>query len=314
MKTIVIFVRTIDPGGYPFSDEYHWNAYFDLLLALRRRGVQAYFATGNDTYAGAGLFKQAFTASEKMAVADLRPTTNVRADLVFEKGGFRGRDVMVVNPEYVHKIASSKTETYKMFPGYQPKSVIAESFEAAKRAFEEIPGTLIVVKEPDSNGGRAVQIGEKIKLIDELPTQYPLIIQEFIDTSIGVPGLVEGIHDVRVKIGGGKIFGGMVRQPAPGEYRANLAQGGSARHLLPDELPAEVIRLGLEVDCFFEKYPRYYAIDFANTPTGWKMIELNSKPGLSPVSVSAAAKHVIEELANYLIQICPNPKTTGFGV
>jgi glutathione synthase/RimK-type ligase-like ATP-grasp enzyme len=305
VKTIVIFTRTIDPDGYPFNDDYHWNAYYDLLLALRARGAAAYFATDNSTYKGGGVFSRVYGADTKVPLDKLEPTENVRADLVFEKGGFTGEGVKVLNPPFVHKIAASKAETYRHFAKYQPKSIIAEDLASLKRAFEDLPGELIVVKEPESNGGRAVQIGPKAEVLERLPQAYPLIVQEFVDTSVGVPGLVDGIHDIRVKIGGGRIFGGMVRQPAPGEYRANLAQGGTSRHLTADELPEEPLRIAREIDCFFEKHDRYYAIDFANTAQGWKMIELNSKPGLSPQAISPAAKQVTQQLADYLIEICP---------
>lgn len=306
MKTIIIFTRTIDPNGYPFNDEYHWNAYQDLLLAIKARGAQAYFATDPSTYLGNGKFSAVYAiGDEKRQVKDFDRLENVTAGLVFEKGGFAADDVMVLNPPFVSGITASKAETYRHFAKYQPKSVICANEAELKRAFDEIPGELIVVKEPESNGGRAVQIGPKSEVWETRPAVYPLIVQEFIDTSVGVPGYVEGIHDVRVKIGGGKIFGGMIRQPAPGEYRANLAQGGSVRHLFPDEIPEEALTLAKEIDCFFERYPRYYAIDFANTANGWKLIELNAKPGLSPASVSPQAARVIDELAEYLIELCP---------
>ncbi|GAC1370162.1 MAG: hypothetical protein NVSMB39_2770 [Candidatus Saccharimonadales bacterium] len=303
MKTVVIFTRTIDPDGYPFNDEYHWNAYFDLLLALKSRGVQAYFATGLNTYLGEGRFSEAFTADAKVSVEELTRVPQVKADLVFEKGGFTADDVPVLNPPLVRQITASKAETYKNFSKYQPKSFICADRAAVEWAFADTPGELIVVKEPESNGGRAVLIGPKAQILQQAPQTYPLIVQEFMDTSVGVPGFVEGIHDVRVKIGGGRVFGGMIRKPAPGEYKANLAQGGTAVHLKPMDLPPEALELALEIDCFFEKYPRYYALDFANTPQGWKLIELNSKPGLSPGDVSPEAKLIIDELADYLVEL-----------
>ena len=306
MKTIVIFTRTIDANGYPFSDEYHWNAYQDLLLALKARGVAAYFVTDQATYAGQGRFTRAYTVDAKVPVDEFQEVADATADLVFEKGGFAADDVMVLNPKFVASITASKLETYRHFAKYQPKSTICADRAELEQAFIDTPGELIVVKEPESNGGRAVLIGRKEDIISQVPAVYPLIVQEFMDTSVGVPGYVEGIHDVRVKIGGGAVFGGMIRTPAPGEYRANLAQGGSVRHLTPTEIPPAALELALEIDCFFEKYPRYYALDFANTTNGWKLIELNNKPGLSPSAVSAQAKLVIENLADYLIEICPN--------
>jgi glutathione synthase/RimK-type ligase-like ATP-grasp enzyme len=303
VKTVVIFTRTLDPAGYPFNDPYLWNGYLDLLLALKARGVAAYFASGNETYAGNGVFREAFTAETKVPVADFVKVTDIKADLVFEKGGFTGKDVLVINPEFVHNITASKSETYRIFSKYQPKSIICDDRKAVEAAFKEIGGELIVVKAPVSNKGQAVSIGKQAELLSALPEEFPLIVQEFVDTSVGIPGYVDGVHDLRVKIGGGKVFGGMIRTPAKGELRANLAQGGTARHLLPEEIPAEAIELAKEIDYYFRDYPRYYALDFARTGRGWKLIELNSKPGLSPSYTGEPARLALEHLADYLTQL-----------
>ncbi|HVQ44831.1 MAG TPA: hypothetical protein VMT30_07795 [Candidatus Saccharimonadia bacterium] len=306
MKTVVIFCRTVDPHGYPFNEPYYWESYLDLMFAIRKRGAQAYFATDNATYLGDGLFSTAYTTDTKRPADEFEVVHNVKADVVYEKGGFTGKDVLVINPAFVHDITSSKTETYKYFGKYQPKTVIAHDRSELERAAEELAGDMIVVKEPEGNGGKAVFIGPRAEVLAKMPATYPLIVQEFVDTSVGIEGLVEGMHDLRIKIGGGKIWGAKIRMPAPGEYRANVSQGGSERYLYTEQIPADVAALALEIDQFFADYPRYYALDFANTPQGWKLIELNSKPGLTPVSQSAPTRHIIEMLADYLIEVAPS--------
>jgi hypothetical protein len=154
VKSIAIFTRTIATDGYPFNDDYHWNAYLDLLLALKERGAQAYFVTGNETYAGDGVFTQGYTVTSKVPVKDFTRVKDVQVDLVLEKGGFTGKGVQVLNPPFVHFIAASKLETYKHFAKYQPLSVICDTFAQVKAAFSAIDGDLIVVKEPEGNGGR----------------------------------------------------------------------------------------------------------------------------------------------------------------
>ena len=299
----MIFVRSVDPEGYPFNSEHYASAYLDLLLSLKARGAKAYFATDNSTYVGRGVFTKAYTTDSKVPVEEFELVRDIKADLVFEKGGFVGAGVLVLNPEFVHRITSSKLETYKYFAKYQPRTVICANQQAVERAIEDMPGELVVVKEPVSNRGQAVQIGKKAQILHQVPQRYPIIVQEFIDTSVGIKGYVEGIHDVRIKIAGGEVLAGMIRTPAPGEYRANLAQGGTARHLYVDEIPPEAFKLAREIDCYFEKYPRYYAIDFAYTANGWKLIELNSKPGFAPLAESPQAKYGTEKLADYLIKI-----------
>lgn len=310
MKSIAIFCRSIDKNGHPFKSEYYWSAYLDLLLTLKERGAQAYFVT-HGSYAGQGVFNTAFTADSKQPVEAFERLTDVKVDLVFDKGGFTGEDVMVLNPEYVHKLASSKLETFKHFGRYQPKTVVCASREELVKAARAMDGDRIVVKEPDeyvngvvSNGGNFVYIGAREQVLAELPDRYPLMVQEFVDTSVGIENLVDGVHDVRVEIGGGEIWGGTLRTPPPGELKANVAQGGTRRRLFPDEIPAEARKLALEIDTYFANYPRHYSIDFAHTPQGWRLIELNNNPGLSPLSLSPQAQHITKQLADYLLKIC----------
>jgi glutathione synthase/RimK-type ligase-like ATP-grasp enzyme len=181
-----------------------------------------------------------------------------------------------------------------------------------EQALSEVSGDIVVVKEPHeyvdgvvSNGGKFVYIGDRKTVLQQLPERYPLLVQEFVDSSIGIDELANGVHDMRVEIGGGTIWGGSLRTPAPGELRANLAQGGTRRRLSAEEIPPEVRQLALEIDTFFERYPRYYSLDFAHTTLGWKLFELNSNPGLVPASQSPQAQQIMKQLATYLIQECP---------
>lgn len=302
-KTIVIFCRHFDQQKGPFNSDYYWNAYIDLLLAIKATGAQAYFATNTDTYQGNGLFTEAYTADGKVPLSAFTRETNVHADLVYDKGDFTATDVPVLNPASVSHIASDKTETYAHFKRYQPLSITCTDSEQLRSAVATIPGSLAVIKTPTGSGGHGVVIGAKEEVLDRITPTFPLLVQEFLDTSVGIPGFVDGIHDLRVKTGNGEVWGGTLRTPKPGEYRANVAQGGKERLLYPEEIPEEAKKLALEIDTYFSEYPRYYSIDMARTANGWKLIELNSKPGLSPVALSPQSRHITETLANYLAKL-----------
>jgi glutathione synthase/RimK-type ligase-like ATP-grasp enzyme len=300
-KTIVIFCRNFQEGKQPFNSDYYWHAYLDLFFALQKRGCNVYFATGNNTYKGNGLFATAYTADQKIPISSFKTVTNIVADIVYDKGGFeRSDDIPVLNPTFVHTITFSKAETYAHFKHYQPVSTVCTNATQFTEAVKHLPGTLAVAKTPTGSGGHGVHIGAKEDVLGKIPATYPVLVQEFIDTSVGIENFVQGMHDLRLKIGGGEVWGGTLRTPAPGEYRANVAQGGTERHLFPSEIPKEAAQVALEIDQYFAKYPRYYAVDLANTAQGWKLIELNSKPGLSPVHLSPQAEHITGKLADYL--------------
>jgi glutathione synthase/RimK-type ligase-like ATP-grasp enzyme len=311
MKRVAIFCPFVAADKYPFSDPYRRDSYQDLLLMFKEQGAEAYFAADNASYRGDGVFAQACTTDRKGQVADFRVAHEVRVGLVFDKGawqghgGFTGEDVMVINPPEVKRVAASKAETLKVFGEFQPRSVLCATRAELEAALEVLPGELVVVKEPAGNGGKMVYIGTRAKVKAELPDRYPLIAQEFVDTSVGIKGLVEGIHDFRVRIAGGTIVGGQVRTPAPGEYRANLAQGGTNRLLPADQVPAAVRALAQKIDSHFAQFPRYYSIDFAHTTQGWKLIELNREPGLAPLADGPEARKTMEHLVAYLLEVCP---------
>lgn len=304
--TVIILCRNIDARRAPFNKSYYLKAYSDLLLATKNAGADAYFST-REYYAGNGLFTLAYSMSERVSVSEFTEVTNVRADLVYNKGNFADiYDVAVLNPPHVHATTSNKQATYAIFGPYQPLSQLCNNLSDVTVALHNIPGELVVLKQLTGNGGHGVLI-RKREDIDLTATNsilaFPLLVQEFLDTEAGIPGMVRGVHDLRIKIGGGEIWGGTLRTPAPGELRANVAQGGTERHLFPEEIPKDAVAISREIDQYFADYPRYYSIDLARTKSGWKLIELNSKPGLSPTDLSSQAAYITKHLAEYLVYL-----------
>jgi hypothetical protein len=313
MPAIGIFCRELKKNGDPFSNEYYWQAYQDLLLALKSRGIQAYFLTDNNTYHGYGMFEVAYTTDTKTTVNKLERVENVYVDVVFDRGGFIGRDVLTINPPILIKIAASKIEMYEYFSDLQPFSIVGKNRKQVIKAASHLPGDKIVVKEPEGSGGKEVYIGKKEEVLAELPDEYPLLVQEFLDTSEGVPGLVEGVHDVRLALCGDEIISYYARTAGKGRLHANVAQGGTVTYFELDKVPAELLKKVRVIDSLFADQPRYYSVDFMNTPKGWKLVEVNSYLGLMPAHDGPQAQQTLDKLANYLADICRNQaaKTQG---
>lgn len=301
VTSIAIFCRELKAGGDPFSSDYYWQAYLDLLLALKAKGIQAYFVTDNNSYRGYGMFDIAYTTDSKTAISKLTPVRNVQIDLVFDRGGFIGRDVATINPSIMQKIGMNKIEMYKYFSALQPRSIVCHTKRDVVAAFDEIRGERIVVKEPEGCGGKEVYIGLKPTVLAQLPERFPLLVQEFLDTSGGIPGYVNGVHDVRLSICGGEIIGFYVRSAKKGSYHSNVSQGGEMVFFDTAHIPNEVKHTAHSVDSFFSKLPRYYAVDFMRTPVGWKMLELNPYLALLPVSEGVEAQKTLDKLVEYLM-------------
>lgn len=306
MKTVVIFCASLELGGETFEKPSYWEAYSDLLLMLKARGLHAYFAANNATYAGNGVFSEAFTMDTRLEKpAMLKREANVRADMVYDRGGFQGGDVPVMNPSEMVLLGGDKTLMYRIFGKFQPFSAICNDRQELEAALRDIKTERVVVKDPIGYGGSGVYIGSREQVLKQVQKEavYPLLAQEFMDTSVGIPGVVEGIHDLRIEMVGGKPAACYVRSPRKGELRANVALGGSARYLKPDEVPARAVYLSKRIDAYFRGLPRHYAIDFARTTRGWKLIELNAYPGLTPISDGPANARVMTMLADYLARL-----------
>jgi glutathione synthase/RimK-type ligase-like ATP-grasp enzyme len=171
---------------------------------------------------------------------------------------------------------------YHLFKEYCPLTFLANSREELLSNLAQVQTELVVVKPVDGEEGRGVYIDspEKIK---ELALEYPLLVQEFIDSSVGIEGIVEGLHDLRVALINGEPFYSYYRTPPQGSYLANVARGGSFAMIEPARLPKSILEAVKEIDQkLAEVGDRFYGIDFAMTKTGPKIIEMNSRLGLLP--------------------------------
>lgn len=302
--TIVIFCESMRLGDQPFNEEYYWFAYQDLLLALKERGMDVYFASGDDSYLGAGNFSVAYTVDHETSLRDVRTVHDVHADLVFDRGDFKGTDMPVLNHPSLLRIAENKVETYKRFGRFQPFSVICENRADVEAAFDKIQGDMIVVKGAVSFGGHDVFIGRKDEVLSQVPEVYPLLVQEFQDTSAGVPGGVSGVHDIRLSVCGGEIIGYYVRQAKAGSLLSNVSQGGRMVFYGVDKVPAKARAMAMQIDEEYKDHPRYYSSDFMYTPDGWKLVETNTYPALLPKTDGPEAVDTLNRLADYLVEVC----------
>jgi glutathione synthase/RimK-type ligase-like ATP-grasp enzyme len=301
-KTIAFFVRNIDPDKYPFSvrDLYYYS-YQEFLLAIKRAGAEAYFVTDNETYLGQGRFSRAYTINKVSEVKDFKDVGEIQADLVFEKGGFLGRDITIVTDPRLYPLISDKGAIYEKFSKFQPKTVVCSDAESVAMAIAAMPGEMVVVKNPVSSGGRQVYIGTKSEIVVPSSETYPLLVQEFIDMSDGIPGITNGVHDVRVLLIGNEIIGATLRIPPAGSLYANVSKGAVEHLLAPHEIPNDVVRMAQEIDSQMDDLPRYYAIDFARGKHGWVLVEINTRPGLFRQNTGPLAQEFQRKAAEYIV-------------
>ena len=108
------------------------------------------------------------------------------------------------------------------------------------------------------------------------------LVQEFIDSSLGVPGVSESMHDLRLVFLNDKLSYSYIREPEEGNYLANLSQGGSLSVVPKNKIPHSIYPIIRCANRVFETFnPRIYSIDFMfdENKRPW-IVEMNSMPGL----------------------------------
>jgi glutathione synthase/RimK-type ligase-like ATP-grasp enzyme len=247
------------------------------------QGAEFFIARHKSNYEGNGWFKNAYRFDEDMKLVKVG---RVKADAVYNKGAFPYDDVPALNNLRVQNFVKGKRKTYEALPEITPSSVVVSSEAAYMRALDNYDNNEMVVIKPNVGAcGRGVVIQEKEKLVEDIPDgiEDGYIVQDFLDSSIGIKGIVDGIHDFRITLNNGRHVSTLLRTPKAGGLVSNFALGGHMEVLHPDETPRRFVDLAKEIDKeLFKKKAenRNLAFDFANTKKGIRLIEINDSVGL----------------------------------
>lgn len=215
---------------------------------------------------------------------------HLRPDLVYDKSSSlerfqkikRGIEEMYpfLNATDFTRQADDKLQASLLLPRYFQPYLLIENQAQWEEASRE-PSDCIVAKKAIGSGGDEVYIGPRSKFEPKRFT-YPFLLQKFIDSSRGIPGIVHGPHDLRMIFIDEEFIYAYVRTPKAGEFRANVAKGGSMFLVEKERLPQALAPLIENVQRVFRRFsPKIYTIDcmFDRTGRPW-IIELNTMPGL----------------------------------
>jgi len=156
----------------------------------------------------------------------------------------KGQTLVVNDPEQVRN-APEKVFVLD-FAQFMPPTLVARRIEDArgfqKRMVERGFGGDLVIKPLHGNGGKAVfrvpASGDNLGALIEVFTQMwkePFMVQPFL------PDVSKG--DKRIVLVDGEVAGAINRKPGEGEFRSNLAVGGSAEATELTEREAEICRV-----------------------------------------------------------------------
>ena len=304
MPTVAVYFSGRDYHDDPFDKHDYRKAYADLGEMNVDSEADFWIVRHRETYLGQGDFAGGWRFSWGQFKREER---TVHAHVVLDKKEddhdpiVWDADTRVINDPALHAL-TMKDATYATFPDVSPRSIPVSTAEQLTEALAALPGDMAVAKPTQAAAGRGIVIAQKAD-IDPRSVQYPAVAQEFLDTSVGIPGIAEGVHDLRIVIVGGEVGLAYVRTPAPGSLLANVAQGGSLRLLEPGEIPEEALAIARRIDRELEQFPyRWYSVDVARSPVGWRLIELNSPAGLTSRKWGAGVDRYYRLLADLLVR------------
>lgn len=174
-----------------------------------------------------------------------------------------------------------------------PHTLFARHASDLDELLERLGGPPVVIKLLEGTQGVGVVLAETKKAAKSVLQAFEglkadVIVQEFIREAKGA--------DLRVIVVGGRVVAAMQRTGAPGEFRANVHQGGKAERVtLTQRERRTAVRaakaLGLHVA----------GVDLLRSERGPLVIEVNASPGLegielaSQVDVAGAIIQYVEE-------------------
>lgn len=243
------------------------SVYHDFFKQGLAEGFDMYIASGKTDATGPLVFNNAYRYNGIFFEPE---TESIEADAVFDRSGgmsFPTEDAgsKTLNNIHFKRLCNNKNATQEFIGDFMPKSSQIKDRAGLLRQLESFsPSALVVLKPANGMCGNGIVIdrAEKIKQAD-IPEGREYILQEFVDTSRGIPGIIDGHHDLRIVIADGKIVLSHVRAPKEGSLLANVAQGGSIKEVPLENIPAFIIdRVKKIQERIDEKFNRpVYSID-----------------------------------------------------
>ncbi|MCA9375817.1 MAG: hypothetical protein KC925_02015 [Candidatus Doudnabacteria bacterium] len=275
--------------GPTFGGEKYRAPYQSLVDEAASRGMKTYrvFAESYDAERGG------FTSFYDLSDPAWPRTTDgfIQPSVLWDRAPFSFelhrrklelvRTIPMVNDPLFSLTAASKLAPNELFSDYAIPTRVIWRQEQLEEAAEALSGDRLVAKPMIGTGGKGVHIlpREQIKELTDIPPSG-LVLQELVDTTVGIPGIADGPHDLRLVFVGEEVCYASVRIPPEGSLISNVARGATKHVIQPDLLPSElneVIELIRERFAVFTH--KIYSVDFLFGPDGPRVVEMNYTPG-----------------------------------
>ncbi len=289
-KVLILFGKCNWRQSRPFNNKNYQYSYEYFYTLCKKNGIQMYRASYEWYDYKQHIFKYAWIY--KGENANWKRVYNIKPDLIYDKTKARmevyykkeliSQKYRFINNLEFTQIIDNKLTVSLLFRKWSKKSWLIENQKDLANYLPKIKSNMVVLKPLMESGGKGVLISKKEEFIRKVRIRNPYLLQEFIDSSSGVPGVSKGIHDLRLVFVNDKIIYAYIREPKKGSFLANLAQGGSLTIVPNNKLPRSLFPIVRYANKLFETFqPRVFCIDFMfdKKRRPW-IVELNSMPGL----------------------------------
>lgn len=283
-RNIVIWLKSENNNSSEgFFQNRKATSYHKFFKKLHERN-NLRFVFGFDSYKGNGEFANVAYYNNGEIVKTQESFT---ASVIYQYNkmvslGFDSGSAVITNTPEFRNICSPKINTYNYMSHFFMKSYLAFSEEELKNGVEKITTSKVVLKPNNGQNGDGVFIFNKDEVDFSVIPQDKLqekgfLVQEFIDTSAGIPGLVDSYHDLRIITHGDNISLCHVRQPPTGSLIGNSHRGASITEIDIDNIPENILSFYKDVHTEITKqFPKpLYSMDIGVGLGGPKLIELN---------------------------------------
>ena len=286
------------------------SVYYDFFEKGRRLGLRTFLANGKESYKEGLIFKNVLEYKGNKVFE--KNKKEIRADVVYDRSGgifFPSKNISpkVLNGIEFKKLCADKFKMYEFLgENYMKKTYLIENNKRLKEILRDLkPGSRYFLKPKNGLGGKGIFFGYRRELLKiELDKDTGYVLQEFVDTSSGIKGIVEGFHDLRVVFVNGEIVWSHVRSPRKGSFLSNVSQGGTIVEIDTRSIPKKILEKSKLIQKRIEKkYGKViFSIDFGVEGGEPFVFELNDQIGF-PTEKMKSKKLFLDELYDLLLAL-----------
>lgn len=289
-KVLILYGKSNWEQSKPFENKRYQYSYEYFYNLCRKHGIQMYRASYQWYNYDKNIFDHAWIFEGKGG--KWKKVDNIKPDLIYDKTKARmevyykkeliNETYPFINDRQFTQIIDDKFLTGLLFAKWSKQCYLVDTISDLKKLLPKIKTSLFVLKPLTESGGKDIYILNKKSSLKKVLINQRSLVQEFINSSGGVPGVSKAMHDLRLVFVNNKFIYSYIREPEKGSYLANLAQGGSLSIVPRNKLPESITPIIEHAQKIFESFsPKIYSIDlmFDENKKPW-VVELNSMPGM----------------------------------